>query len=128
MLHRRSPYLSGWRRCIYVLFFNSLPLPAFSFSSGKWRSCIMEICMDFNGRPPIDDCFVHGGIDLIAMENEVDKVAEKLRGVLWKSFIFYLKVNKIRTDDANQSCPVTKLSDIDYADDSKRLLSLISAA
>ena len=61
-------------------------------------------------------------------ENEVDKVAEKLRGVLWKSFIFYLKVNRNRTDDANQSCPVTKLSDIDYADESKHLLSLISAA
>eukprot|EP00268_Persea_americana_P055567 TRINITY_DN6469_c0_g1_i6.p1 TRINITY_DN6469_c0_g1~~TRINITY_DN6469_c0_g1_i6.p1 ORF type:complete len:153 (+),score=11.68 TRINITY_DN6469_c0_g1_i6:1639-2097(+) len=65
---------------------------------------------------------------LIGDENEVDKVAEKLQGVLWKSFIFYLKVNRNRTDNANQSCPITKISDVDYADESKRLLSLMSAA
>eukprot|EP00268_Persea_americana_P010118 TRINITY_DN14086_c0_g1_i2.p1 TRINITY_DN14086_c0_g1~~TRINITY_DN14086_c0_g1_i2.p1 ORF type:complete len:100 (-),score=11.06 TRINITY_DN14086_c0_g1_i2:7-306(-) len=63
---------------------------------------------------------------LIAHENEVEKAAEKIRSILWKSFIFYLKVNGNGKNHPNQSCLVKRLSEINYASESKCLLSLIS--
>ncbi|RWR76762.1 replication protein A DNA-binding subunit B isoform X1 [Cinnamomum micranthum f. kanehirae] len=63
---------------------------------------------------------------LIADENEADKVAEKIRSILWKSFIFYLKMNGNGNNNPNQACPIKRISEINYAAESKRLLSLIS--